>query len=213
MAANRQPRPTAPSGSAGVPPALGRRKPRSRRPAADQNSAPSFPRRRESGLHQPRPPPEIKHKYQPTDPFPLYGGRLGWGSAARKRGSAGGTPALPAADKNYAPSFPRKRESGGHQPRPPPEIKYKSRATNPFPLHGGRLGWGSRRRDARAPSRRPKFRPVIPAKAGIQTIEAKTAARNQVQTASDKSLPPSWGKARMGEPRAYSPRPRRQQKP
>ena len=35
----------------------------------------------------------------------------------------------------------------------------------------------------------PAFRPVIPAKAGIQTDSAKPAARNQVRIASDKSLP------------------------
>ena len=27
-----------------------------------------------------------------------------------------------------------------------PEIKYESRATNPFPLYGGRLGWGVARK-------------------------------------------------------------------
>ena len=26
---------------------------------------------------------EIKRRAKPTDPFPLYGGRLGWGCAAR----------------------------------------------------------------------------------------------------------------------------------
>ena len=34
---------------------------------------------------------------------------------------------------------------------------------------------------------------VIPAKAGIQTVEAKFATRNQVRIADDKSLPPLWG--------------------
>ena len=49
----------------------------------------------------------------------------------------------------------------------------------------------------------PLSTPVIPAKAGIQTASAKPAARNHVQIASDKSLPPLWGKARMGvSPRA-----------
>ena len=43
---------------------------------------------------------------------------------------------------------------------------------------------------------------VIPAKAGIQMAEAKFAARNQVRIASDKSLPHSWGKARVGATRA-----------
>ena len=48
---------------------------------------------------------------------------------------------------------------------------------------------GGRRR---ACSQRIYLVPVIPAKAGIQTIEAKPAARNQIQIASDKSLPPLW---------------------
>ena len=37
-------------------------------------------------------------------------------------------------------------------------------------------------------------------------IEAKPAARNQARIASDKSLPPSWGKARMGVSRASNSR-------
>ena len=48
----------------------------------------------------------------------------------------------------------------------------------------------------------PLLAPVIPAKAGIQTISDKTVTRNQVRIASDKSLPPLWGKARMGVTRA-----------
>ena len=42
-------------------------------------------------------------------------------------------------------------------------------------------------RDVRIPSFPPSH-PVIPAKAGIQTISTKPAARNQAQIASDKSL-------------------------
>ena len=42
--------------------------------------------------------------------------------------------------------------------------------------------------------------PVIPAKAGIQTIATKPAIRNQVQTAVSGSLLPSWEKARMRVP-------------
>ena len=48
---------------------------------------------------------------------------------------------------------------------------------------------------------------VIPAKAGIQMAEAKFTTRSQVQTAAGGSLLPLWGKARMGESRASSPRP------
>ena len=46
-------------------------------------------------------------------------------------------------------------------------------------------------------------------KAGIQMAEAKFAARNQVQMAVIGSLPPLWGKARMGVSRASGPRPGR----
>ena len=42
-----------------------------------------------------------------------------------------------------------------------------------------------------------RFYPVIPAKAGIQTIAAKFATRNQVQIAASGSLLPLWEKARM----------------
>ena len=49
--------------------------------------------------------------------------------------------------------------------------------------------------------------PFIPAKAGIQTVSDKTATRNHVRIASDKFLPPLWGKVRMGVSRASSPRP------
>ena len=45
---------------------------------------------------------------------------------------------------------------------------------------------------------------VIPAKAGIQMIEAKFATRNQVQTEANGSLPPLWEKARMGARRAQA---------
>ena len=49
----------------------------------------------------------------------------------------------------------------------------------------------------------PLSNPVIPAKAEIRTASAKSAARNHAQIARDKSLPPLWGKARMGvSPRA-----------
>ena len=40
-------------------------------------SAPSFPRKRESRGLKPSSPSEIMHKQQPTDPFSLYGRRLG----------------------------------------------------------------------------------------------------------------------------------------
>ena len=38
---------------------------------------------------------ETKKESRAINPFPLDGGRLGWGRGARKRGYAGGTPALP----------------------------------------------------------------------------------------------------------------------
>ena len=61
-------------------------------------------------------------------------------------------------------------------------------------------------RDARAPgSQIAPASPVIPAKAGIQTIEAKPATQNQARIAANKSLPPLRGKARMGVSRASSP--------
>ena len=46
--------------------------------------------------------------------------------------------------------------------------------------------------------------PVIPAKAGIQKSANNLAAGNQARIASDKSLPPLWGKARMGVRRAQA---------
>ena len=52
------------------------------------------------------------------------------GRAARKRGSAGGTPALQLAP----PSFPRKMESRWLQPSPLPETKYKSQPADPISL-------------------------------------------------------------------------------
>ena len=45
---------------------------------------------------------------------------------------------------------------------------------------------------------------VIPAKAGIRMVEAKPAAQNQAPSEANVSLPPSWGKARMGVPRALA---------
>ena len=52
----------------------------------------------------------------------------------------------------------------------------------------------------------PLFRlaPVIPAKAGIQTVAAKIAIRNQVQITAIGSLLPSWEKARMRALRALA---------
>ena len=42
--------------------------------------------------------------------------------------------------------------------------------------------------------------PVIPAKAGIQTLAAKPVARNQVQIPTSGSLLPSWERARVRAP-------------
>ena len=61
---------------------------------------------------------------------------------------------------------------------------------------------------SRAPLRagRPRSRgctsPVIPAKAGIQSVAAKPATRNQARTEAGGSLLPSWEKARMRVRRA-----------
>ena len=56
-------------------------------------------------------------------------------------------------------------------------------------------------RDARAPRAQPTLisalYPVIPAKAGIQTLAVRSAIRNQVQIPTSGSLLPSWEKARM----------------
>ena len=43
----------------------------------------------------------------------------------------------------------------------------------------------------------PHVSPVIPAKAGIQTLATKPAARNQARIPTSGSLLPSWEKARM----------------
>ena len=83
-------------------------------------------------------------------------------------------------------SFPRKRESRRLQSLPP-EIKYKQQSADSFPLYG--LIWIGFDFSS----------PVIPAKAGIQTIEAKPATRNQVQIAAGGSLPPLWDCMRRPE--------------
>ena len=49
------------------------------------------------------------------------------------------------------------------------------------------------------------FLTVIPAKAGIQTIEAKLAARNQVRIAAGGSLLPSWAYRGRFRNSSYSP--------
>ena len=58
------------------------------------------------------------------------------------------------------------------------------------------------KRSQRIPS--PLLAPVIPAKAGIQSISTKLATRNQAPTEANGSLPPLRGKARMGVSRALA---------
>ena len=50
----------------------------------------------------------------------------------------------------------------------------------------------------------PLSTPVIPAKAGIHTLAARTATRNQAQIAAIGSLLPLWEKARMRVRRAQA---------
>ena len=75
---------------------------------------------------------EIKRRAKPTDPFPLYGGRLGWGcrgrlarvpgrkpalaSLSRKKGFAARDSCLVSVSVSFSvltPSPPRRRESRG----------------------------------------------------------------------------------------------------
>ena len=102
-----------------------------------------------------------------------------------------------------APSFPRKRESRRLQPSPLSEIKHESQSADPFSLYAyrGRFTLNSIRLSLRRHSR---LAPVIPAKAGIQMITDKPAARNQVQIAVSGSLLPLWEKARMRVRRAQA---------
>ena len=87
---------------------------------------PSFPRKRESRRLQPNSPSEIKRKYQPADPFSLYGlTRVG------------------CEIRLSPPSFPRKRESTANNvilakagTSSPSEIKYKYQPADPFSLRG-----------------------------------------------------------------------------
>ena len=111
-----------------------------------------------------------------------------------------------------AQSFPRKRESGRLQPSPLSEIKHESQSADPFSLYG-LTRVGLRPRSAGVPPAEPpsspapfprhsRFSPVIPAKAGIQTLAAKPAAQTQVRIASDKSPLPLWERARVRVTRA-----------
>ena len=85
---------------------------------------PSFPRKRES-RDQPSPSPKTKPKSRSTDPFPLYGGRLGWGCAARKRGFGGSefsrkpTPCKPFHLKRAktGAAAPQRNSAGERRPR------------------------------------------------------------------------------------------------
>ena len=85
------------------------------------------------------------------------------------------------------------RGRGACEPSHLSEIKYESRATNPFPLYGlAGVGFDSRHsREGGNPE-------------GTRGLRAKSFIRNQVRIASDKSLPPLWGKAKMGARRAQA---------
>ena len=116
-------------------------------------------------------------------------------------------PAIPAfhpAILAFYPPFPLstpvipakagiQRGRGACEPSYLSEIKYESRATNPFPLYG-LTGVGFDSRHSRE-SGNPE---------GTRGLRTKTAAQNQAQIAVNKSLPPLWGKARMGVRRAQA---------
>ena len=133
--------------------------------------------------------------------------------------AAPSSPIFPSHSRFPTPSSPRKRESRRFQPRLPPETSTNRERTNPFSLDG-LTGAGLAFRHSRESGNPDAFSQdchpkqvriasgqipsplmglqgqvwlfVIPAKAGIQTLSAKIATRNQVQIASDKSLPPLW---------------------
>ena len=74
-----------------------------------------------------------------------------------------------------APSFPRKRESTSWRTTYPPEIKRRAQAAVPLSL----------------------LRPVIPAKAGIQRVEAKLAIQSQARIPAGGSPLPLRERARV----------------
>ena len=100
---------------------------------------------------------ETKHRAKPTDPFPLDGGRLGWGCRGRKPTSGGERPRhIQTANPQTTNPFPldggrlgwgcRGRKPASAASHPATFSQPNPRTTNPFPLDGGRLGWGCRGR-------------------------------------------------------------------
>jgi len=96
-----------------------------------RHSRPFLPRHsRESGNPQTNnvilakagtsPPPEIRHESRATDPLSLHGRGLGRGRGARKRGSAGETPALLVSNTPARPSRLRSALCGARRSRLPP---------------------------------------------------------------------------------------------
>ena len=150
--------------------------PSTRNQAPPLRIAPSFPRRREPGRFQTRLPPEIRHESRADKSLPSRPHSVIPAKAGIQRVSA-----KPAAWKSGMnrertnpfprvpiPSFPRKRESRGLKPSLPPEIRHESRATNPFPIHGGRLGWGrgARKRGSAGGT------PALPRRQPLQALHA-----------------------------------------
>ena len=84
-----------------------------------------------------------------------------------------------------------RRRKGRKETGETPEVRHESRAMDPFPLYG-LAGVGFNFRHSRE-NGNPE---------GTRGLPAESSIRNQVRTAVDKSLPPLWGKARMGVSRA-----------
>ena len=112
-----------------------------------------------------------------------------------RRAAADCRPSFP----RFCPSFPRKRESTNQQ-RHPRESGDKPAARNQARIaaNGSLLPlWEKarmrvRRAQARLCGRQESPAPVIPAKAGIQRVAAKPAARNQARIADNGSLLHLW---------------------
>ena len=168
---------------------------------------------------QSTPPTETKRRTQPTNPLassltppiptiyhpviPAKAGIQRAPNSANKSIAQSFTPSFPTI---YHPVIPAK---AGIQRAP--NSANKSLSPLPNPVIPAKPGI-QREPSAVNKSLSQPPHPVIPAKAGIQMIEAKSAIRSQSRIASDKSLPPLRGKARMGVSRAPA-RVRRQPTP
>ena len=118
------------------------------------------------GVGEPSHPPEIRYESRAINPFPIYGGRLGWGRAALKRGFGGSefkrepTPISPSWEKV------RMGVSRASSPRPA--------ARKPLPLQAlyrGRLRWarGARKRDSAGGT------PALPRKKPSPSLKSRQA--------------------------------------